>query len=64
MEFIPVFYDQLNQFPADFFIDELSKGNFTCKLLKRLKEYSKGEEFSMKIRKRINKLLELVRKKF
>jgi hypothetical protein len=42
MDFIPVFYDQLNQFPADFFRDELSKDNFICRLLKRLKEYSKG----------------------
>jgi hypothetical protein len=36
MDFIPVFYDQLNQLPIDFFRDELSKGNFTVQLLKRL----------------------------
>jgi hypothetical protein len=64
MNFIPVFYDQLNQFPVDFFRDELSKGNFMCKLLKRFQEYSKGEEYSLKIKKRIKKLLELIRNKF
>ena len=64
MDFIPVLYDQLSQFPVDFFRDELSKDNFMCKLLKRLKEYSKGQEYSGKIKKRILKLLEMVNKKF
>lgn len=35
-----------------------------CKLLKRFQEYSKGEEYSLKIKKRIKKLLELIRNKF
>lgn len=64
MDFIPVFYDQLNQFPSDFFRDELSKGNFVCACLRRLHEYSKGEEYNPKIQKRIVKLLQLVTKKF
>ena len=42
MDFIQVFYDQLKQFPNDFFSDELSKNNFSVGLLKRLKEYSTG----------------------
>lgn len=64
MDFIPVFYDQLSQFPVDFFRDELSKGNFICKVLKRLQEYARGDEYSMRIRKRILKLLEFVENKF
>lgn len=63
LDFIPVFYDQLNQFPADFFRDELSKGSFICHALTRLKEYT-AEEYSPKIRKRIEKLLQLVKLKF
>ena len=43
MDFIPIFYDQLNQFPNDFFRDELSKDNFMSHLLIRLHEYSRGE---------------------
>jgi hypothetical protein len=43
MDFIPVLYDQLNQFPADFFRDELSKSSFLCEGLKRLSEYSCGD---------------------
>ena len=42
MDFIPVFYDQLNQFPNDFFTDELSKGNFITPIIKRLHEYAHG----------------------
>ena len=64
MDFIPVFYDQINQFPNDFFRDQLSKGNFTVQVLKRLHEYSKGEEYSPKVGKRIEKLLQLVKSKF
>jgi hypothetical protein len=64
MEFIPVFYDQLNQFPADFFRDELSKGNFTTHLLKRLHEYARGDDYSPKIKRRIDKLLLLIKEKF
>jgi len=45
MEFIVVLYDQLSQFPADFFRDELSKDNFLCRLLKRLKEYEMNQEY-------------------
>jgi hypothetical protein len=29
----------MKQFPKDFFIDELSKGNFLVKCLRRLYEY-------------------------
>lgn len=64
MDFIPVFYDQLNQFPADFFRDELSKGNFTTQLLKKLHEYARGDDYSPKIKKRIDKLLLLIKEKF
>ncbi len=64
MDFIQVFYDQLKQFPNDFFSDELSKNNFSVGLLKRLKEYSTGIEYAGKIQKRIIKLLDMVHKKF
>lgn len=64
MDFIQVFYDQLKQFPNDFFSDELSKNNFSVGLLKRLKEYSKGMEYANKIQKRIIKLLDMVQKRF
>jgi len=64
MDFIQVFYDQLKQFPNDFFSDELSKNNFSVSLLKRLKEYSTGMEYANKIQKRIIKLLDMVNKKF
>jgi hypothetical protein len=63
LDFIPVIYDQLNQFPIDFFRDELSKGSFICHGLTRLKEYT-GHEYSPKIAKRIEKLLQLVKHKF
>lgn len=53
MDFIIVFYDQLNQFPNDFFRDELSKDNFIINLLKRLNDYATGPEYSIKIKKRI-----------
>jgi len=53
MDFIPVFYDQLNQFPNDFFTDELSKGNFITPIIKRMHEYVNGEEYSPKIKRRI-----------
>jgi hypothetical protein len=43
MDFIAVFYDQLRQFPQDFFIDQLSKGSFLCSSLKRLSEYQLSE---------------------
>lgn len=64
MDFIPVFYDQLNQFPNDFFTDELSKGNFITPIIKRMHEYVNGEEYSPKIKRRIQKLLKMVREKF
>lgn len=64
MDFIQVFYDQLKQFPNDFFSDELSKNNFSVGLLKRLKEYSIGMEYANKIQKRIIKLLDMVQKRF
>lgn len=64
MDFIQVFYDQLKQFPNDFFSDELSKNNFSVGLLKRLKEYSIGMEYASKIQKRIIKLLDMVQKRF
>lgn len=64
MDFIAVFYDQLNQFPNDFFRDELSKGNFITQILKRLHEYSKIQDYSQKIQKRIQKLLQMVKTKF
>ena len=64
MNFIPIFYDQLTQFPIDFFRDELSKNNFICPLIKRLRSYSKGKEYSSKISKRIDKLLGMIKNKF
>jgi hypothetical protein len=39
LEFIVVLYNQISQFPADFFIDELSKDSFMENCLKRLAEY-------------------------
>jgi len=64
MDFIPVFYDQLNQFPIDFFRDEISKGSFLCGVMKQLQMYSKGGEYSLKVRKRIKKLLDFLETKF
>jgi hypothetical protein len=64
MDFIQVFYDQLKQFPTDFFSDELSKNNFSVGLLKRLREYSMGVEYASRIQKRIVKLLDMVEKRF
>ena len=43
MDFIVVLYDQLGQFPSDLFRDELSRDNFLCRQLKRLKEYEASQ---------------------
>jgi len=42
MDFIPVLYEQIDQFPIDFFRDELSKTSFMVGIMKQLKLYSKG----------------------
>ena len=76
LQFIIVLYNQLKQFPLDFFIDELSKDNFIEGCLKRLKLYAKQIEVNLslqptssvknlkKINKRIHKLLNLLEQHF
>ena len=40
LNFVVVLYEQIKQFPEDFFEDEISKGNFLSKCLNRLKAYT------------------------
>lgn len=64
LSFIAAFYDQLQQFPEDFFFDELSKENFLCECFQTLKFYISESKIGKAAIKRLTKLLELVRNKF
>lgn len=64
LEFIVVLYEQFQQFPEDFFRDEISKGNFLCGCLMRLKCYTSEKEVGKKVISRINKVFEMLWKKF
>lgn len=64
LEFIVVLYEQLRQFPEDFFIDELAKDNFLGACLAKLKIYSTEGAINKKSVGRIDKLLSLVSEKF
>lgn len=57
-------YDQLKQFPEDFFYDELGKDNFLCRCFSRLQEYTKDGSISKKTKSRINKLFEMLSSRF
>lgn len=64
LEFIAVFYEQVKQFPEDFFIDELAKGNFLTSCFKNLNQYWIEKTVNKKALSRIEKLLALVSEKF
>lgn len=63
-EFIVVFYEQLQQFPKDFFVDELSKDSFIADSLKRLYSYISESSTISKTRKRLLALFEMVSTRF
>lgn len=64
LEFIAVLYQQLKQFPEDFFVDELAKDNFLTTCLKNLNTYFTEKTVNKKALNRIEKLLVLISDKF
>lgn len=53
LDFIIVFYEQIKQFPKDFFFDELAKGNFFTGCLKNLRTYHTERTINKKALSRI-----------
>jgi hypothetical protein len=64
LEFVAVFYEQVRQFPEDFFYDELGKGNFLTSCLRNFRNYEMERTINKKALKRITKLLALVKEQF
>lgn len=64
LEFVAVLYEQVKQFPEDFFIDELAKGNFLNSCFRNLNQYCIEKTINKKAMGRIEKLLNLVSEKF
>jgi hypothetical protein len=64
LQFIAVFYEQVRQFPTDFFHDELGKGNFLASCLGNLRTYESERTVNKKAQGRIAKLLALIHDKF
>ncbi len=56
LKFIVVLYEQLRQFPKDFFLDEISKDSFLVDCLYRFKEYIVDANIDKKTKGRIEKL--------
>ncbi|CAD8212824.1 unnamed protein product [Paramecium pentaurelia] len=67
IDFIPIFYHQLQQMPNDFFVDPISSSNFIQSCIKNMIELSQNDNptiIRQKLIQRCNKLKELIKIKF
>lgn len=61
---ISVLYHQLNQIPADFFVDIVSKDNFLTTTLQEFFSYTCGPDVDKTLQKRVEKFKDHLTKKF
>jgi len=64
LEFIPILYSQLQQFPEDFFIDAISGNNFMNSCLENILSLAQDERVDNKLRGRVRKLESMLKEKF